>query len=698
MKKLKIILRSKWFYVGLLCLTLIYSLFYLSIPHSSKLDINDSTFSGIILEIKTSGDLLTLELKGKEKILGSYFFENETEKNKFLETYHLGDEVALTGTWTIPTNNTVPNLFNYKQYLNRKKIYYIMQIDTIEKILENRRWFYQVKNTILNHISHYKSKAYLSTFILGDTDFLTNDVIASYQNNGVSHLLAISGMHVSLLSGILLMFLKKLHFSDKKRYLFTMIFLLFYMVLSGSSPSISRAVVLFGFLSMNRIFHWQMKTFYLFILTFCILVVINPNVLFEVGFQYSFIISFFLILMQLKMEKASYWKGLFQVSMISFWVSLPISIYYFYQINFLSILLNLIFVPLVSFVVFPLSLLTILFPFLDTPFFLLTKIMENCSIFLDTIDIFNVILGKPHIWWLVLYYLCLIFVVCFRKKIGSLGIILLLGYQYFHLFLFPQSFFLMIDVGQGDSLLIHSRNHTMLIDTGGKISYEKEEWAIRETKTLTESTLLPLLKSLGIRKLDYLVLSHGDYDHLGEAINLIHNIKIENIVFNGGELNEKEQKIIEVATATRVSYVIDKQNNSYQIGDFQFISLNSLETEENDSSIVFFVKIGNYSFLLMGDSSVETEKKLLENYALPRIDFLKIGHHGSKTSTGLELLETIHPRFALISVGLNNRYNHPSSEVIERLETYNIPTFLTSIHGSICINFNKKVTFSINPP
>ena len=648
--------------------------------------------------MEVEGDLLKLELKGTEKILGNYYFNTEEEKMTFIDSYHLGDKLYLTGTLSMPKNNTVPNLFNYKEYLKRKEIYYIMQIDKFEKIEKNSQIFYKIKNWILNHINNYQSKKYLKTFILGDNSLLEDDVINSYQENGISHLLAISGMHISLLSGILLFCLKKLKLSEVICYLIVMIFLFFYMILSGSNPSISRAVVLFCLLYLNRFLNLKISTIQILILTFSVLVIINPYVLFEVGFQYSFIISFYLIMLQKKLNQTSYIKGLMQISIISFIVSFPISIYYFYQINFLSVILNLIFVPLVSFIVFPLSLLTFLFPFLDFLFLWITNIMEQLSILFQTISCFEVPWMKPSIWWIILYYLFLTFYIYYDKKQGVIGLMILCCYQYFYLVLFPRNFFMMIDVGQGDCLLFHSNNQTMLIDTGGKIIYEKEEWQKRNTKSITETTLMPLLKSLGIRSLDYLIISHGDYDHMGEAINLIHNIKIERVVLNGGMFSSQEQELVELLQAKKISYILDNQNNQYQLGNFQLLSLNSEQETENDSSIVFLVKIKQYQFLLMGDCSISVEDQILEEYNLRNIDFLKIGHHGSKTSSSSELLEAINPKFAFISVGLNNRYQHPSQEVMNRLSEYKVSTFLTSIHGTIQINFNKRVTFLINPP
>lgn len=510
MKKLKTILQSSYFYIILTLVTILYSVYYLSIPKNSKLNIENQFYEGMIIEIETEGDLLKLELRGKEKIVGNYFFKTEEEKKQFLKSYRLGDYVRLKGNFSIPKRNTVPNLFNYQKYLNRKKIYYVIQIEEMKKIGETNHVLYKIKNWVLSRIEEYQSKAYLKTFILGDKNLLNDQIVEVYQENGISHLFALSGMHVSLLSGILLTILRKLRVDNKKSYFLVILFLFSYMLLSGCSSSICRAVILFSLLGLNNILGMHIKTIFLFFFTFCILVVINPNCLFEVGFQYSFMISFYLILIQKKISNInSYWKNLLLISFLSFVVSIPLSIYYFYQINFFSILLNLIFVPLVSIIIFPFSLLTFLFPFLDSIFLIITNSMEQLAYFCHHYFLLKSVWMKPSVQWIIIYYIILTLFLYFRKKLFLLCLLILLCYQYFYIMFFPKNYFLMIDVGQGDSLLIHSKNQTMLIDTGGKITYQREEWQQRRTKSISENTLIPLLKSLGIKKLNYLVLSHG---------------------------------------------------------------------------------------------------------------------------------------------------------------------------------------------
>ena len=431
MKKLKTILHSKYFYIFLIIITLINSTIYLLSPKSSKININDA-FIGVITNYEINGDLLTLELKGIEKMIGYYYFNTKEEKEAFKNIYQLGDKVLVNGTFTKPKNNTVPNLFNYKKYLETKNIYYLMEIDNIQKKENNNNFFYLIKNKLIKHINNYQSSSYLHAFILGNNDLIAGDVTNSYQENGISHLLAISGMHVSLLSSIILFLLIKFKIKDNKSYLITIIFLLFYMILSGSSASVLRSVLLFSLLSVNKIFKLEVKTIGVFIIVFCLLVLGKPYFLFDVGFQFSFAISFYLILLQNKLNTDSYIKSLFKISVISFLVSLPISIYYFYQINILSIIFNMFFVPFVSFIIFPFSLITLLLPFLDSFLMILIEIMENVSGFCNSINFSKLIIAKPNLIWIFIYYIFLTIFLIKGNKISLGVLIILVLFQYFN--------------------------------------------------------------------------------------------------------------------------------------------------------------------------------------------------------------------------------------------------------------------------
>ena len=180
---------------------------------------------------------------------------------------------------------------------------------------------------------------------------------------------------------------------------------------------------------------------------------------------------------------------------------------------------------------------------------------------------------------------------------------------------------------------------------------------------------------------------HGDFDHMGEAINLVNNFKVEKVIFNCGEFNELEQELINILEKKNISYYsCIKELN---IGDNKLHFLNNKDYgNENDNSSVIYFNYNNYKFLLMGDAGIEVEKDLIEKYNIKDIDILKVGHHGSKTSSGKEFIDEINPKYSIISVGKNNRYGHPKESVLDILSNSKI--YRTDLDGSIEIKLNKN--------
>ena len=188
------------------------------------------------------------------------------------------------------------------------------------------------------------------------------------------------------------------------------------------------------------------------------------------------------------------------------------------------------------------------------------------------------------------------------------------------------------------------------------------------------------MRSIGVYKLDYCFLTHGDTDHAGEIINLQKNFKIDKIYINKGEVNKLESNI-------QKAKIIDFE--AIQIDNIKIQSLNDkIYMDENDDSLVFLLNIENVSIILTGDASTKTEKDILSNYNLSKVDILKVGHHGSKTSSSSDFLETINPSISIISSGLNNRFNHPHQEVLNKLENIG-EVYNTAYDGTIEIKIKN---------
>ena len=313
--------------------------------------------------------------------------------------------------------------------------------------------------------------------------------------------------------------------------------------------------------------------------------------------------------------------------------------------------------------------------------------METISLYFVRFDCLNFVFGRPSLFWIFLYYLFLLFYLFSGKRKFALLTVILSMIFYFQLILFPRQFFIFIDVGQGDATLFHSGGKTMLIDTGGKLF---------SSSSLASDTLVPLLHSLGIRSLNYLILTHGDYDHMGEGITLVESFKVGKVIFNSGKYNDLELALIQVLNEKNIPYYQNIQE--LRMGNQSFYFLNrQLYDDENDNSMVLYTELHGIKLLFMGDAGVEVEEDLSEKYNLQDIDVLKVGHHGSKTSSSKGFIDEIKPKYSIISVGKNNRYGHPNKEVLENLEKSKI--YRTDKQGSIMFKIkNNKLKIETCSP
>ena len=219
MKKLKTILQCNWIFYIVFIISIIYCIIYNSLPHFSKYSITDNEFELLITDISISGNYLKIIGKGKEKIQGTYFFDTYLEKKDFISNYGIGDTIEIIGSLEVPSGNTNFNLFNYQKYLYHEGINYSIKIESYQKVKNCNNIFYKLKNVIDNRITKIGSSAgYMKALILGTDSGIPSDITDIYQRISISHLFAISGMHISIFTGILLFFLKKVIRNEKASY------------------------------------------------------------------------------------------------------------------------------------------------------------------------------------------------------------------------------------------------------------------------------------------------------------------------------------------------------------------------------------------------------------------------------------------------------------------------------------------------
>jgi len=638
-----------------------------NVKSSYNKDIN--SIEGIVTNIKKEESKTVITLKDKENILVYYYKEINI---------NLGDKIKVKGSLESLNNNTIFNLFNYKKYMLSKNIYYKMDASNIEVISKTNNILYKFKNYLIDRIDKIKRSDYLKLFILGDNSYIDKKIKNSYSINGISHLFSVSGMHITLLSSIILFILNNIK-KTNINYIIVILVLIIFMFLTNFTPSVIRATMLFIFIYLNKLFKLNLSTFKILLLITLLVLIINPYNIYNIGFLFSYIISLYLVCFSKLINKyKNYFVKIFVTSFISFLASIPILINNFFSVNIISILNNVIFVPLVSIIVFPLSLIVLIIPKLDFLYEITINILEQMSLFISNYKI-EIILKHTNIFVIIFYYLLitLIFYKLLKNKYKYIILIFIVIFVHTNInYILRKEYITSIDVGQGDSTLIHLKNNkNILIDTGGNINYD------------ISKNIISYLKSEGIKKLNYILITHGDYDHMGEAINLVENFKVEKVIFNCGEFNELEKELIKVLDKKKIPYYSCIKELNIDNNKLYFLN-NKDYGNENDNSSVIYTELNKHKFLFMGDAGVEVEKDLIEKYNLQNIDVLKVGHHGSKTSSGEEFINEVNPKHSIISVGKNNRYGHPNKEVLNNLEQSKI--YRTDIDGSIMFKIKNN--------
>ena len=639
---------------------------------------DDDTFVGIVTDYKVSDGKISITLKAKEVLIVNYSYNNLV-----FDKLLYGDKLLVKGELYTPMDSTIFNSFSYKDYLYNRKIFYIVKASSINKIENNSNYFYTLKNILYDRVNKLKSGNYIKTLLFGDNN-LSSDIKDSYRINGISHLFSISGMHINLIIGILYIYLDRITYNKYIKYLISDFFLIFYLIFAYTS-SLLRASIMFILSSINYFFKFEINKIDIMLLTLVIAIFINPFIIYDIGFIYSYLISFFLILFYEKYKNKNYFIKVVYTSVISFLVSFPITVFYFYEVNVFSIIINVLIVPIVSVILIPLAIITLFFPICDSIMFFFTSILEDISFFLNDISFMRFIFCKPSIIIVILYFAIIYGIYRYKGFIYLFILVTLIHYIYPY---FNNNLEItMFDVGEGDSYLVSFPNNggNILIDTGEDDGY-----------SIMKNNIIMYLKSRGIRKLDYVIISHGDKDHMGEAINLVNNFKVKKVIFNCGEFNDLEKELIKVLDKKKIKYYSCIKELNIDNNKFHFLQTKYYDNE-NDNSNVIYTKLDGYKFMFMGDASVTTEKEIMNKYNLPDIDVLKVGHHGSKTSSSKEFINVITPKYSIISVGKNNRYGHPNKEVLDNLENSKI--YRTDQDGSIMFKIkNNKLKIETCSP
>lgn len=680
MKRLRTILQCNYFYYALFFLIIIFTIFRINMFHSIQLNDSDN-YLVFVDDFKIDGEYLKIEGKiSNVKVIATYYISSFEEQQYLIKNIKYGSLLEIKGNVVDQSNSTIPNGFNYKDYLEKSGINNSILIENIKVISQSNNIFYVVKNKAYERISLFKNPNYMYAFILGNTNYISSDINDMYVENGITHLFSLSGLHVGVFALIIMKLLKIFRIKEFKRICIVFAFLLVFAFITGYSPSIIRATILFFLVALNKYLKFNVNTENILIVTFAVSLLFKPNDIYNVGFQLSYIVTYFLIVSNFLFKSKNAIKVSFLIGVISCISSLPIIINLNSEVNLFSIFNNIIFVPFVTYIVFPLALITYSIPFIQEIFYFFIDIMEYLTVLLNNFKMMIVIKYISLIFVLIYYIFLFLLFKTKQFKFLFFNFILILIIKFSNV-IDKNTYFYFLDVGQGDSMFILTENKkSIIIDTGGKIDYEKEEWAVRRTNySICEDTLIPFYKSLGAKEIDYMFVTHGDVDHAKEARCISENMNVKQSFINSDGVTDYE----------KLDNYKKFGNSFIEIDNVKIYNINSvLYDNENDNSLVLLVVINNLKFLLMGDASIKVEKNLITNYDLSDVDVLKVGHHGSKSSSSKEFIDEINPKYAIISVGENNRYNHPSNEVLDNLK--NSIIYRTDKDGTILFKINDN--------
>ena len=559
----------------------------------------------------------------------------------------------------------------------------------------------------------------LSAMVLGDKTSMDSEVKNLYRKSGIAHILAISGLHISLLGMSLYRLLRRAYVPPQLCCVFGIVFVMVYIKLSGFGISSFRAVCMFVLFMLADLIGRTYDLLTALAFSALLLLVENPSSMFEAGFLLSYFAVLGLAVVLPVLKSYIPWKAVnallpgFSVQILIF----PITLWFYYEFPLYSFLLNLVVVPCMSVVLIAGILGAV--PgcgfVLYLPDLLLRFYEWLCRI-TELLPGAVVVTGRPAVWQVVIYYALIVLwlVRCGcndalqdGKAVVFKGI-LRAGFPLFCmlLFLIPvhrEDRVDMLSVGQGDCIIMRDSGGSVVMVDGGST----------DVSEAGKYRVIPFLKCHGISEVDAVFLSHAHADHYSAIVELLEmsgreGIRIRTLCLSGyaladsayGEIGVVDSAYGEiVAAAQRAGCEIVYMNPGDRIvcGKMQFDCVypdaSVQAADENDSSMVLLARLSDFSMLFTGDSTMTCDEEVIRRLrfmGVSEIDCLKVAHHGAQTSTSQALLEEFNFSSALISCGVENSYGHPHAALLSRLREAECAIFVTAESGQVTLRIRKR--------
>lgn len=714
--------RKEDFLTPILTLLLaVSSFFYISstIP-ILKIDGQESFALVWTSKVKIDGETIKgfAKTDTNEVIYASYRFNSEKEKDFFAELNLARQQMFVTGTFKelpIPSHTYS---FHMEKYLKMygasglfevEKINHLTPHDTVMSRLTTQRL------KVKRHIEQSFPPSLVTealALLIGDRSGMDEEEATVYRRLGITHLFAISGLHVGLVTFLLRELLFRLLMRRETVDILLIVSLPLYAVIAGGAPSVWRAVSVTVFLLIMSLSGRKIVVDQVLAISAMIFVLYQPSILFQPGFQLSYLAAVALILSNKLLSDAKSTLTLsFLVTAISQLTLYPVLLYHFYELSLSSFLVNLFYVPLYSLIILPANILFLLLTFLLPPFaqFLFffyepfREIIRTATAWFAQLPYQLWTPGQPSfvelavaVCGVILFFIryeegrllrnCLPFILVPALLIqflpytdGSLKVTFL-------------------DVGQGDAAVVelpHKRG-VYVIDTGGTVSFGERNWRAPEKSfEVGRKIVVPYLKGRGITKIDKMIISHAHLDHMGSADEVLEEIRVGEMHIAPGSREVSEMVALNKAVEKKKVPIFEMQDGITWVDEqtrFTYLGPPEGNYVGNDSSLVLLMETTGPAFLFTGDMETEAERKFVRKYN--NVDFgqliLKAGHHGSKTSSTAPFIDVVRPEIAIISAGRNNRYGHPHQEVLDTFDMFDVPLWITAENGSITVKVRKN--------
>ena len=656
-----------------------------------------------------------------------------------MEMLYPGCTVSFTAKTDDFIQSTNPGSFDLKDYYRQKGYDVILNLNNINVVKPGKSWrkiLYNLKlsmQKVFRVLLNDNEYGLMCTMILGDKSYLPDEIKELYKQGGLSHILAISGLHISLLGMLIYKLLRRTGAGFFAASVPSSVIVLGFVVLCGMGIAMQRALIMYLIMLLSQIAGEGYDSLSALCLAGLIILIHNPLLLFATSFLLSFAaVVGASVIYRILIKYFDAHGVLFCSFLLCFSIqiaTIPISLWNYYEFPVYGIILNVMLLPLVPVILLP-GIISGLIGIISLKAASIMILPARCVMFLyyAVFKIFNQlpfsswITGQPYMFRIVIYYV-LVFALAFfmyllKSKGKNRGVKLiykenlkeniiihiclsaksLAAAAMLILFMFAGIFMItfrfhdlltvtMLDIGQGDSVAVEHKGGTICFFDGGST----------DTSLCGKYIMEPFLKYKGYGHVDYWFVSHTDSDHIIGLIELLESgYKIRNLYFAKGMVYDKTTAdLIELAISSGTKVFLLAPGDKIKAGDDIYTCIfpetENDFTDKNDTCLVMRLDSdtasasGGFSALFTGDLTAVGEEYLVTKGILDEIDLLKVGHHGSKTSSTDDFLAALRPDECIISAGRNNRYGHPAVETIEALSRYTDRIYCTQDCGAITV-------------